>query len=384
MSKKLKVFFSGRIDPLSAYAAPYWREEMEWKLNSRLKNYRIIDSCLVKHRNRFLIESRLPIATLFAQSCFYIEHSDVLIVNLTNDISVGGSQEMFIARQFNIPVIGIAPRGGKFNRLKYELGGKIYWNWTHPFVDSLCDIVVNDVDELIEVIDHFDEVKTNGLAIIDDALNHYQRSASALDTTINNILSYRNEQADDSKQKLRIYFAGKMGKAEGFSATTWRNELSAVISQKSRHRSVNLDFLDGSHSAINENDPKLMFGRDAYLIRSSDVVIVNLSDDISVGGSVEMLIAKFYHRPLIGVARPNGKFVSPEKDLLGRSVKSYINPYVSATCDWLVHDTAQLPLVIDQLFSSRVKTGRIVPLSAEWYAKNLFVKDKGAQIVFAP
>src|SRR5882724_5741774 len=144
----LKVFFAGKVDPLSSHASPLWRDEASEQLNRSLKHYRVVDSSLVDHRNQMIVEKSLPVAVLFSQSCYYIRHSDVLVVNLTDDISVGGSQEIFIAKQFGIPVIGIAQRGGKFNRLKYELNGKTYWNWLHPFVAGLCDLVVNDIEEL--------------------------------------------------------------------------------------------------------------------------------------------------------------------------------------------------------------------------------------------
>jgi hypothetical protein len=383
MERQLKVFFAGRTNTFSRYAPPFWRDQLVWKLNQTMSRHTVVDTCLLEQRNKLLFEQNIPIASLFGQSCFYIQHSDVLVVNLTDDISVGGSQEMLIAKQFNIPVIGIAPRGGKFNKLRFELGGKIYWNWTHPFVAGLCDIVVNDYDELAATLDEFENIPNGGLAAVDEAVNYYLHSASALDSTINDILSFRFERNRNSKQSLRIYFAGKMNKASGFDTKHWRNELSAIITKNSRFKSVNLDFLETSHASISENDPKMMFGRDCYLIRASDLVIVNLSDDISVGGCAEMLIAKLYQRPLIGVARPNGKFVSPDKDWLGRTVTSYVNPFVSATCDWLIHDPLQLPSVVNELFYSPVKTSQIVHDSAEWYKNNLLRQDKVAQLTFA-
>lgn len=378
----LRVFFAGKVDPLSPHAAPFWRDDIVWRVNRSLKHYRIVDSSLVNSRNQMIVENNLPVSVIFSQSCFYIRNSDVLVVNLTDDISVGGSQEIFIAKQFGIPVIGIAPRGGKFNRLTYELGGKVYWNWLHPFVAGICDLVVNDAAELANALDNFDVIPAGGLHSIESAVNYYQRNASALDTTINHILSYRNE-ALTTKQKLRIYFAGKMGRADGFPEATWRNHFSAIISRSSRFHSVNLDFLEVSHKAINENDGKLMFGRDAYLIRSSDIVIVNLSDDISVGGSIEMMLAKLYHRPLIGIARYGGKFVRPEKDFFGRRVVSYTNPFVAATCDWLIHDPSQLPEIVNRVFTIEIKTNHLVSASASWYADNLLQKDTTAQHVWA-
>jgi hypothetical protein len=380
MKKPLKVFFAGKLQPSSKYAPPFWREEMVWQLNLKVANWTVQDTCLVEPRNNFLIEQNLPIATLFGQSCFYIQSSDVLVVNLTDDISVGGSQEIFIAKQFNIPVIGVAPRGGKFNRLKYELGDNTYWNWVHPFVGTLCDVIVDNVDELALALDDLENLPNSGMRVVDDAIAHYMRSAAALDTTINNLLSFR--RISNSKYKLRVYFAGKMGQADGFSVKAWRDELAAVISKNSRFSINNLDFLEVSHEVVNENDPRLIFGRDAYLIRTSDIVIVNLSDDISVGGSVEMLLAKYFHRPLIGIARPNGKFVNSEKELFGRKVTGYVNPFVSATCDWLVHDTSQLPGVVNELYGGNVKTNRIVSESANWYKRYLLPRDRAAQHAF--
>ncbi len=383
--KQLKVFLAGKVDPSSKHASPFWRDELIWQINKTLKNYRVLDSSLTQHRNRFVLDNNLHTNTLFSQSCFYIQHSDLLVVNLTDDISVGGSQEIFVAKSFGVPVVGVAPRGGKFNKLTYVLGGKTYWNWTHPFVDSLCDLVVQDIDELVAVIDDFECIPNGGLGSISAAIQYYQRAASSQDDTVTNILSFNHhpEYLDDATPKLRFYFAGKMSKAAGFSESSWRDQCARTISGQSRFQSVNLDFLAPTNQAITENDGKLIFGRDAYLIRSSDVVVVNLSDDISVGGAVEMMLAKLYHRPLIGIARQNGKFVQEEKDLFGRQVSGYINPFVAATCDWLVHDPSELPRVVDQLFAHPVKSSRIIPTAAEWYKKNLFRTDKGARTLFA-
>jgi hypothetical protein len=375
--RTLKLFFAGKIDPDSPHAGPYWREEMLSQVNSLLVGTRAIDANPIYRRNRVIVENELPVGAIFSQTCFYIQNSDVLVVNLTNDISVGGSQEIF-----GIPVIGIAPRGGKFNRVRYELGGKVYWNWIHPFVAGLCDLVLHNAEELADALNEFDSIPVGGLTSIESAVNYYQRNAAALDTTVNRILSYSSEPVSQ-KHKLRIYFAGKMGKASNFSEAAWRDHFAAIISRDSRFRAVNLDFLEVSHSAVDENDGKLIFGRDAYLIRSSDVVVVNLSDDISVGGSVEMMLAKLYHRPLIGIASLNGKFVNQEKEIFGRRIRNYVNPFVAATCDWLINDPSELPKVIDELFMRDIKTSQINPAAATWYTKNVLRDDRAAQQLIA-
>jgi hypothetical protein len=96
-----------------------------------------------------------------------------------------------------------------------------------------------------------------------------------------------------------------------------------------------------------------------------------------------MMLAKLYHRPLIGIARYGGKFVRPEKNMPGRRIVSYINPFVAATCDWLIYAPSQLPEVADKLFTAPVKTNQIVIGAAYWYAQSLLREDKTAQTVFA-
>lgn len=383
MKRKLKLFLAGKIDPLSQCVSPRWRDDMVWQLNQQLTSCEVLDTCLPNERDNMFIHEKLSPNVSFSQSCFYIEQSDALVVHLTDDISIGGSQEIFIAKMFNKPVIGIAPRGGKFNRLRYELGGKTFWNWVHPFVVGLCDLVVHDVSELAQALDNFDSVPCGGLSSITGAVTYYQRNAAALDSTINDILSFGGDTAD-YKPKMRIYFAGKMGRASNLSETAWRDHFAAIISQKSHVSAVNLDFLEPSHAVVDESDGKLIFGRDTYLIRSSDLVVVNLSNDISVGGCVEMMLAKLYHRPLIGIAQREGKFVSGEKQRNDKVIPNYINPFVAATCDWLAYEPSDLPAIIDQLATTRaIKSAKIVPQSSLWYKDNLLSKDRAFSSLLA-
>lgn len=380
--KTLKVFFAGRVDPFSKFLHPFWREEMCWTLNTTLKNYQVVDASLISERNKYLSENNLAVSLVFAQSCFNIKNSDLLVVNLTDDISIGGSQEIFIAHQMGIPVIGLSPRGGKFNRLKRELGGSVYWNFKEPFVHQPCDIVVDNVEELTEAIDNYHDVPKVGLKPFNEAIEYYQRTTSAFDYTINDSLSFASTR-HTSKNKLRVYFSGKMDEASGFEGQDWRQYFTDLINENSQFEAVNLDFVKPSHQYVNEGNAQLTFGRDLYLIRAADAVVVNLSDNISIGGSIEMMVAKLFHRPLIGLARREGKFVSSSRDVLGRTVKNYINPFVAATCDQLVFEAEDLPKAIDNLYNLPVKTNRIITDCANWYEANHLRRDIAAKKIFA-
>ncbi|MCA9459513.1 MAG: hypothetical protein KC550_03110, partial [Nanoarchaeota archaeon] len=121
---------------------------------------------------------------IFGRDCFMIKSSDIVIVNLTDDISVGGSQEMLIAKYYSKLLIGIAPKGGKFNKEKTEFIGKKYENWIHPFVDIPCDILVENIDETANSIKNYilnKNIKVKNINIIDDTVKYYETHHLHLD-----------------------------------------------------------------------------------------------------------------------------------------------------------------------------------------------------------
>lgn len=130
---------------------------------------------------------------------------------------------------------------------------------------------------------------------------------------------------------MKLYIAGKVSKESLFGTHHWRDEFVTLLKQISHLDLYHLDPLafegDGNY------DPQFIFDKDCWLINQVDCVIVYLSDDISVGGSQEMLIAKYLKKPLIGLAPKEGKFNQSQKEFLGKTIKNYIDPFVFATCD---------------------------------------------------
>lgn len=109
----------------------------------------------------------------------------------------------------------------------------------------------------------------------------------------------------------------------------------------------NLDPL--AYEGDREYDPKFVFDKDCWLINQANCVIVYLSDDISVGGSQEMLIAKYLGKPLIGLAPREGKFNKSNKEILGKITKNYVDPFVFATCDVVADDIAGVARALSDL-----------------------------------
>jgi nucleoside 2-deoxyribosyltransferase len=129
---------------------------------------------------------------------------------------------------------------------------------------------------------------------------------------------------------LKVYIAGKVSKDSSFRKHHWRDEFCEKISELSGRKLHNLD-----PSKIDNtiDTPEAIFGADVELISQCDVLVVYLSDDISVGGSQEILIAKYLNKPVIGYAPYGGKFNGCRREHFGRVIEDFKDPFVFATCD---------------------------------------------------
>ena len=140
-SPQMKLYIAGKVSDNSLHGRHNWRS----------------DFCAdLAHRSGIKLESLDPLAIefstmspseIFEKDCYLISQCDAMVVYLSDDISVGGSQEILIAKYFKKPVIGLAPHGGKFNGSSRMIGGKLVNNYQCPFVFSTCDVVAGDIPQ---------------------------------------------------------------------------------------------------------------------------------------------------------------------------------------------------------------------------------------------
>jgi len=106
-----------------------------------------------------------------------IQQADFVLVNLSDDVSVGGSQEMLIAKHFGVPLIGLAPTEGKFNKSKEVIVGRTYTNFVHPYVKLSCDAIAETVEEAAGFIASYlkEPLPSKTMGIMDQALAYYKK-----------------------------------------------------------------------------------------------------------------------------------------------------------------------------------------------------------------
>lgn len=185
--RQLSVYIAGKVSPNSSFGTSDWRRAVCRRLaKASGLSLRNLDPT---KGSRTLPLDEGNAVFVFGRDCFMIKSADVVVVYLSDDISVGGSQEMLIAKYFGKPLIGIAPKGGKFHRATKDIAGRVYYNWTHPFVKVPCDYVVATVEEAgVCLKRHFTHARTvRNLSFLDDVVQHYQTMYASADTILHGL-----------------------------------------------------------------------------------------------------------------------------------------------------------------------------------------------------
>ena len=151
---------------------------------------------------------------------------------------------------------------------------------------------------------------------------------------------------------IKIYIAGKVSKNSHFGTHHWRDSFVAELQRLSGRKLISLDPVK---LGVNQNKPDVIFGGDAYMISRCDVLVVYLSDDISVGGSQEILIAKYFGKPVIGLAPLGGKFNGSTKEYFDTVIENYKDPFVFSTCDVVCDSEAAVGKALKKLESIQPK-----------------------------
>jgi len=161
--KSLKVYVAGKVSKDSQFGTHHWREEFYIKLSDM---------------TGINLENLDPLAGtkgatpqgIFNLCVKQIGQCDVLIAYLSDDISVGGSQEILIAKYLKKPVIGFAPLGGKFNGARREMLGEVINDFKDPFVFSTSDVVCGTIEEVAEALSNLSKIKVKDITLIDEAI----------------------------------------------------------------------------------------------------------------------------------------------------------------------------------------------------------------------
>jgi hypothetical protein len=169
MNKEIKIYVAGKMTKHSHFTSHTWRDDFLKEIN-KLTGLEFISFDPTKGTKDYADPEMV-----FGSDLHMISQVDVVVVYFSDDIGVGGSQEILVAQYFNKPVIGLAPRGGKFNGRDREVAGVVIKDYKHPFVFSTCDVVCGNIFELAEALKNLDKIKPRGINLIDKAKKRFEK-----------------------------------------------------------------------------------------------------------------------------------------------------------------------------------------------------------------
>lgn len=164
----MKLYIAGKVSKDSSFGKHHWRDEFCAKLSE-------LSGLELTHNDPLSIdEDPENYEAIFAKDVSLIKESDCFVVYLSDDISVGGSQEILIAKYFKKPVIGFAPVGGKFNGASREMQGKHIDYYKDPFVFSTCDVVCGTVEEVAKNLKNIQKIEIEDITLIDRLMEKHK------------------------------------------------------------------------------------------------------------------------------------------------------------------------------------------------------------------
>lgn len=114
----------------------------------------------------------------------------------------------------------------------------------------------------------------------------------------------------------------------------WKTDYKKILSQFD-----NVEFVDGD-AWKDETKPFLLFGHDLNLVKSSDIVIVNaekkIGRGIGVGTAQEIMVAKYFSRPVITILPKNTHHRRSNIVFDGTLISDWISPFLLSTSDLVV------------------------------------------------
>jgi len=151
---------------------------------------------------------------------------------------------------------------------------------------------------------------------------------------------------------MRIYLAGSVPKgdeeAKGFD--NWRDRYQKILKEF-----FDADFIEPYHRELDEGDFLAVVGQDCRHIKDCALVIVNAEEKLGVGTAQELVIAKYFSKPVISVLPKETHHRRSNVVFHGKTVEDWIHPFIFAFSDFIVENVNEVEKIKDDVFSLAAK-----------------------------
>lgn len=175
---------------------------------------------------------------------------------------------------------------------------------------------------------------------------------------------------------MKIYLAGKIPKGKELDGyKDWRQDYKEELLKSF----PDMEFFDPDNTEANnivsETDILFWFGHDSWMIRESDTIIVQANRKLGVGTSQEMLIAKFFGKPVITVLPKDTHHRKIDITMRSGFVADWIHPFIGMTSDLIVENLEDAVTWLKEYeadkSSKEIKTMDLINESIDYYLKTM-------------
>lgn len=144
---------------------------------------------------------------------------------------------------------------------------------------------------------------------------------------------------------MKIFLAGKIPKGkEDKDSKNFAESIIPHIKLKGA------EFIKGEKRDLDES------GRH---IKNSDIVIVDAREKLGAGTAQEMLIAKYFGKPVITILPKNTHHRRTNFEFVGKVIADWIHPFIYSTSDIIVESEKELESAIAKVTNGKVKIKNI-------------------------
>lgn len=151
---------------------------------------------------------------------------------------------------------------------------------------------------------------------------------------------------------MRIYLAGSIpkGDEEAKKFNNWREGYKKILANF-----FDADFIEPYNSRLDESDSLAVVGHDCGQIKNCDLVIVNAEEKLGAGTAQELVISKYFGKPVISVIPKNTHHRRLNAVFNGKTVDDWIHPFIFTFSDYVVENPNEIEKIKDELFSKKAK-----------------------------
>lgn len=156
---------------------------------------------------------------------------------------------------------------------------------------------------------------------------------------------------------MKIGLLGKLPKGDGArtSFVDWKTGYVKAITTQISDAKI----LHGDHVG-DEIGPELIVGHDLWVVKNSDVLIVDGREKIGAGTAQEIILAKYFKKPVISIIPKDSHHRRSNIIFNGVNIPDWIHPFLLVSSDYVAEDINEaVAWLTKELATHQVKGMRV-------------------------